>query len=297
MLTILASPKPFTDPHINMIQRNAIQSWMALRPNCDVILFGDEPGMAEVAAEYGLRHVPDVECNSEGLPLVRDLFSRAEVLSRFDVLAYVNADIILLSDFTKAVARVREKLASRPFLVVGQRYDLEVAEPIDSGFSSWEADLREQMAVHGELHGPEGIDYFVFTRGLWPDIPPMVIGRIAYDNWLIYRARALGVDVIDGTQAIGAIHQKHAYQKNHFYRRRQSPEALKQVRLAGSNDRLFKITDANWMLTVKGLVRPPLTVRRLKRMTQTGPVLYPRLAIGFHLLRALLSLLRRLFST
>ena len=30
LLTIFTAPKPFTHPHINVIQRNAIRSWMQL---------------------------------------------------------------------------------------------------------------------------------------------------------------------------------------------------------------------------------------------------------------------------
>ena len=51
-LTIFSAPKKFTDPHINIIQRNAIQSWQSLGPEVDVILVGEEDRMAEVADEY-----------------------------------------------------------------------------------------------------------------------------------------------------------------------------------------------------------------------------------------------------
>jgi hypothetical protein len=45
-LTIFTSPKPFTkNPHINLIQRNAIQSWLHLGPEVEVFMMGDEAGM------------------------------------------------------------------------------------------------------------------------------------------------------------------------------------------------------------------------------------------------------------
>ena len=37
-LTIFSAPKKFTDPHIDIIQRNAIQSWQHLGPDVEVIL-------------------------------------------------------------------------------------------------------------------------------------------------------------------------------------------------------------------------------------------------------------------
>ena len=98
-LTIFTAPKPFTDPHIAVIQRNAIQSWMHLGQGVEVILVGDETGMAEVAGEYGLTHLPDVEANEWGTPLVSSIFGLARQASESHLLAYVNADILLMPDF------------------------------------------------------------------------------------------------------------------------------------------------------------------------------------------------------
>jgi hypothetical protein len=95
MLTIFAVPKPFHD-HIEVIQRNAIRSWTSLRPACEVILMGNEEGTAEVAAEFGVRHVPAVARNTFGTPLVSDLFQQAQQLSGRNLFCYVNSDIVLM---------------------------------------------------------------------------------------------------------------------------------------------------------------------------------------------------------
>ena len=65
MITVFTLPKPFVG-HIGMIQRNAIQSWTRLHPDIDILMFGSEQGTAEVAAEFGIRHFPDVEVNEYG---------------------------------------------------------------------------------------------------------------------------------------------------------------------------------------------------------------------------------------
>ena len=41
LLTIFTAPKPFTDPHIDLIQRNALRSWLALE-DVEVFVVGDE---------------------------------------------------------------------------------------------------------------------------------------------------------------------------------------------------------------------------------------------------------------
>jgi hypothetical protein len=82
VLTVLAVPKAFTG-HTAVIQRNAIQSWLHLRPVCEVILFGDDAGTAEIAADLNVRHVPAVERNEYGTPLVNALFTAAERLANY----------------------------------------------------------------------------------------------------------------------------------------------------------------------------------------------------------------------
>jgi len=76
MLTIFSVPKPFHG-RIGVIQTNAIRSWVLLRPACEVILFGNEEGTAEIASRFGIRHIPDVERNEYGTPLVSSVFSTA----------------------------------------------------------------------------------------------------------------------------------------------------------------------------------------------------------------------------
>jgi len=65
MLTIFTTAKPFRG-HSGIIQRNALQSWKALQPDIEIILFGDDEGAAEAAEEFGLRHEEQVERNEWG---------------------------------------------------------------------------------------------------------------------------------------------------------------------------------------------------------------------------------------
>ena len=146
-LTIFTAPKPFTNPHIAMIQRNAIRSWLELGPQVEVLLIGEEAGLAETAAEFGIRCLPEVERNAQGTPLVSSIFDLARRDSASPLLAYVNADILLLPDFLEAACQVAA--LSRGFLVVGQRWDLDVRQPVD--FSpGWQADLAARLDQAGQ---------------------------------------------------------------------------------------------------------------------------------------------------
>lgn len=168
---------------------------------------GDDEGTADVAREFGLRHVPDVARNEYGTPLVNSVFECAQAAASHRLLCYVNADIILLGDFLTAIQHIQ----FRRFLMVGQRWDVDLNRALDFTWLDWETDLRRRVAEQAVLHPTTGIDYFVFMSGLWGDILPFAIGRTAWDNWLIYRARARGAAVIDATQVVTAIHQNHDY--------------------------------------------------------------------------------------
>jgi hypothetical protein len=206
-LTLFATPKRF-DGHIGVIQRNAIQSWARMSPRPDIILFGHEPGTAEIAAEFGFRHIANVKCNQWGTPLISDLFGQAEKLGQGQVLSYVNSDIILLNDFAQALTRVAEW--SNHFLMVGRRTDLEIKHTIDFE-SDWVTEVRSRARREGKLQIARSIDYFAFSRGLYPSIPALAIGRFWWDNWLLWKARSLHAQVVDATRAVLVIHQNHDY--------------------------------------------------------------------------------------
>ncbi len=206
-LTLFATPKKF-DGHIGVIQRNAIQSWTRIHPKPEIILFGTDPGTAEVASEFGLRHVPHVKCNSWGTPLVSDLFEQAEKLGQGSVLCYVNSDILLFDDFTQALTRV--SAWDDHFLMVGRRTDLDIRDAIDFR-GDWAANVIARARREGKRQIARSIDYFAFSRGLYPSIPLLAIGRFWWDNWLLWKARALGAKVVDASRAVLVVHQNHDY--------------------------------------------------------------------------------------
>jgi len=274
MLTIFTASKPFSG-HIDIIQQNAIRSWLSLRPECEIILFGDEQGTAEIAAKLGVRHIPEVKCNEYGTPLISDIFQVAQAHALHPLMCYINADIILMRDFMKAVARVAHRKSR--FLLAGRRWDLDVDDFLDFG-AHWEQQLKAQLIQNGQLHPPAGTDFFVFPRGLCRNIPPFAVGRPPWDNWLLYRARKLGIPVVDITRVVSVIHQNHDY--DHVPDRRgqswEGPEADYNRALIGSWDYVFTLFDATYILTSKRLF-PALGFKYLQRRCEALPVFFPAL--------------------
>ncbi len=275
MLTIFGAPKPFRD-HIARIQRNAIRSWLALGSDVEVILLGAEEGLAEAAAEFGLPLIADIERNEQGTPLVSSIFAAAESAAQHDLLCYVNADILLLDDLLPAVEQVAS--AFDRFLLVGQRWDLEVNEALVFDRES-QRKLRGRLRRSATLHPPAGSDYFVFRKGGLDQMPPFALGRAGWDNWMIYAARAAGAPVVDASQAITAVHQQHDYShlpggQPHY----RMPESEGNVRLAGGREMIFTLADANWRLDSEGLKRQRIGMRGLLRTVEAA--LYTALGPG-----------------
>jgi hypothetical protein len=252
-ITILAMPKPFLG-HIGVIQRNAIISWTKLRPRPEIILFGHEEGAAECARELGLVHIPEVARNRHGTPLLADIFANAERRASYDVLAYVNADIILPREFTVGVEKVRGMFAK--FLAVGRRTNLEIRKALDFG-GGWEEKLKERMRREGQLESPTGIDFFVFRRGTYEEVPPVAIGRVWFDQWCIKYARQKGLPVIDLTSFAPIVHQLHDY--NHVAGGKQwvygGVEADENLVYYGERPHTYTILSATHLMTSDGRIR------------------------------------------
>jgi len=256
MLTIFAIPKSFEDSHINIIQRNAIQSWLQLQPKCEIILFGNDKGVAETVKEFGVKYIPEIKKNEFNTPLLDSAFNLAQRLAKNDILVYINADIILMSDFIPAIQQVRFPL----FLINGRRWDLDIKEEINFSDIDWEKKLRQKIVERGKLHGFSAIDYFVFPRSFQHNLPSFAVGRGGWDNWLIYHTRFLKIPVIDATEATTVVHQNHSYSHSPFGRkdRVEGPELKKNIKLVGGFSQMCTIRDADWILTKQGLKRPPL---------------------------------------
>jgi hypothetical protein len=247
MLTFFTTAKPFRD-HSGVIQRNAVKSWRSLHPEIEVILFGDDAGAAEICEEFGFRHEPRVERNEFGSKRLDYMFERAQALARHDFLCYVNCDILLLADFLGAFQRVRSRHPR--FLMVGRRWDTRVTEPIRFEEPGAVERLRLLALETGTPRGPDCVDFFLFPRGLYSQMPPLVIGRVWWDHWLVWQAGRLGADVVDVSSCVLAIHQNHDYS---YHPAGASgvwtdEQARRNFELAGGRWHLHTIADAKYAL-------------------------------------------------
>jgi hypothetical protein len=174
------------------LQRRAIASWREAVPEAEIVLVGNEPGVAAFAREIGATHVMDVTCNDRGTPLVNDAFARAERAASCDLLCWINSDIVLDESFAGMLKAL--DITAGPF-VVGQRIDVD-------------------RKGNETLHPPCGIDYFVYRKDTLGEVPPFAVGCTAYDNWLVWAAiERWSLETIDATLVVRALHLAHGYPK------------------------------------------------------------------------------------
>ena len=270
-LTIFTAPKPFSKAHIATIQTNAIASWKQLGGDVNIVLLGSDPGIAEASVELGVNHIPEVRCNDQGTPIISSMFDLTR--QKFSSMDYmiINTDILLLPEILDSIRCVREQTSR--FLVVGQRWDLDVNARMEFG-DGWQERLKDQVVKNGKLHPRGGSDYFIFPDVCYHSVPDFAIGRAGWDNWMIYEGSRQGWRVIDATENIQIIHQNHDYShlpdgKPHY----KLPETFENVRLAGGERAIFTLMDTDWLLKQGKLIKPRLGWKKLLREIEIFPLL------------------------
>jgi len=205
LCTLFTSTKPFLG-HDAITQRNALANWRALGLNC--LIMGDDAGAAEAAREFSFQHLPDIEKTSCGTPLLSDMFAKAQASAATRLVCYINADILLPPSFLTALYLAAQRWEN--FLMIGQRWDVSVADKLDFG-SGWPDRLETIRRTRGKLHSPWGLDYFAFPRGMVRQMPPFAIGRPRWDIWLVWTLARNGIPLLNATCGAPVLHQNHAY--------------------------------------------------------------------------------------
>lgn len=244
------------------VQLNAIRSWLAIRPRCEIILVDDEEGTT-AAATRGLdvRVVTEVKRSGLGAPLLDDLLRVGAVHARHEILAYNTADVMLPPDFATKVRQCHDLMQGRPYLAVAGRWDL--SRPVSIAFdrADWWSSVQAAVRAHGKPHGHTALDLWVYPQEFKLPVPPFPIGRCATDSWVVYWARREGIPVIDMTGELMLVHQFHnrvAKRSPLFY-----AEQLECIRLFDNiAENGMSLLDTDWVFE-GGHIRRPRGLRRL----------------------------------
>ncbi len=237
-----------------------------LHPDVEVILFGDDDGAAQICEELGIRHEPEVRRNENGTKYLNYMFDRAYEITSNKYLCYANCDIMLMSDFCKALDLTSK--THDEFLMIGRRWDTDITEPWDFRDSAWEPRLKSLALLQGRQNAPSWVDYFCFSRELYRGkMPPFLIGRHGWDPWLTWFAWKSGVPVVDASRAIVAVHQNHdyAYLKKGSVGTLNKDDVNYNQKLGGTTGWYYYDTNSATEIITDGHLR-------IRRMAWYGPV-------------------------
>ena len=208
-ICFVACPKKFVVPWADL-QVRALRSWKQIDVDSEVCIVApraDVESLPEGLADYA---VVAKENSLSKLPMFADVMEVAYRESDADVFCYLNSDIILPSNF----GTIDFAQLDRKFLIIGSRWDMSEDAPYPDSLDPeniYEY-LCEGIKSHSvTLHLPTGIDYFLFKRGTFEGIKPLVVGRGGYDAALLAFCLRSGIQLVDATEIFPVLHQFHDY--------------------------------------------------------------------------------------
>ena len=293
MITLFSTPKDFIGIFKN-IQLNALRSWRALSPDIQIIILGDSEGSREAADEIQAEYIEDVQCSPRGVPILSDLFRKADKLAKYPILTFINADIILPDNFLSAI-EISTNTFSK-FLMVGHRWDMDVDTLINFNIKTEYNLFWERVKTDSNKHACTGIDYFVYKRNQWGKLPDFVIGRPGYDNWLIWKARRSLIPVVDASESVKVIHQNHYYNLKNTIKNPSLVQDYKSHPMLNSiegkiNKKLHKgrtlnLLDANYKI-IDGEINKNISKEFIIRNLHRLPIIFPEFSIPIKIYRRL----------
>ena len=184
---------------------NTVKNWNLLKPFVQPILFTNENDLSTQVAAMGWTVLP-VSKTGRGVPVLKNMYLDTIKVFNSTFYAYANGDILFTDTLiiTLLTVLTSNLNKSKPLMMVGRRTNMDNVTAFEARD---QLTITKAAEVRGTLFSPWGEDYFITMKNYpWKDIPDVIVGRRAYDNWLVLDARKRGY-VIDATETILAVHQ------------------------------------------------------------------------------------------
>jgi hypothetical protein len=232
--TIFACPRPYSaealaDPSGDA-QLRALSSWLALKNRPEVVLFGSDASLRQVAARYPRVSLEvEYDANFLDVPLFNSLLGRA-LYGGGDVSLFVNGDVMLFDDLVDAAARLQSRFTT--WVATSARRDLPsmpfATESTPSGLRFLDgggappAEFYSFVRQNGTMHSYGGTDVWLWNNVRREDgrplplhsgvLPPFTYGRGVYDNWLNHEIESTKLrDFVDISLVVLTVHVDHDY--------------------------------------------------------------------------------------
>ncbi|KAK3579568.1 hypothetical protein CHS0354_010454 [Potamilus streckersoni] len=205
LLTLFTSWNDSQDKYL--VHNITSVNWLSLRPFVVPVVFTNESAVIEACNNSGWMTLPVRVAAAEGVPVLKYMYIDAMKKIDSDFYAYSNSDILFTDTLIKTLFGVLAHNSSSEHhtFIIGKRTNVDNVTMVEG--SSW-IELAKVAKKRGKVFTGYAEDYFITSSSYpWKDIPEVVIGRRAYDNWLVLNARKQKHHVIDASDTILAVHQ------------------------------------------------------------------------------------------
>ncbi|XP_052807398.1 uncharacterized protein LOC128236529 [Mya arenaria] len=192
----------------DLVHNITVFNWMSLNPFVIPVVFTNDSDVSADCSRNGWKVLPVLVTAAEGVPVLKYMYR--DVMEKYNTTfyAYTNADILFTDTLLDSLVQIITNISldlTQPALIVGKRTNVKNLTS-DEG-STW-YNITKTAKDRGTLYTIWAVDYFITTRSFpWHDIAEVVIGRRAYDNWLVFHSRKMNYSVIDITSTVLAVHQ------------------------------------------------------------------------------------------
>ncbi len=195
------------------VQSNTLMNWAQFQPKVRLILFSTftTGPLIDLATELGwiVQAVPKV--NEFGTPYLKEMYQAAMNMSQSYFYGYINGDILFTETLINTLQVLAEDVSVSTYacsMVTGIRTNVNIDPNSKTPFYKF-TDIAKTTTARGTLFEEYAQDYFMMScdRFPWETLPDLVIGRPAYDNYLVAMATKYHVQLIDATRTILALHQ------------------------------------------------------------------------------------------
>lgn len=199
--SFVASTKRF------IVHNNTKRNWPSLGGNVKAVLFTNSPQLADEFKIACWDVLPVEHVSESGTPILKFMYMAIAKRYKASFIGYANSDILFTNGLTENLELLKNNsmLNNTHTMATGRRTDVANVSTDEAGsFKS----LIHVSRKRGRLFRSDAEDYFFTDRSYpWDVLPDLVIGRVAYDNFILLHARMLNFSTIDFSKTVSAIHQ------------------------------------------------------------------------------------------
>jgi hypothetical protein len=189
-----------------------LRNWAQFVPDIQPVLFTEDfcSPFAKIVAAANWHVLPVPSANKHGTPYLKPMYARVFADYNATFYGFANGDILFDVSVVKTLKTIKADLKTlkNNVFIVGRRHNVVINQTLPE--TAYDSAKLRYLKKNATLYRNDAQDYFFVTREgstlNWTALADVVIGRPAYDNYLFATAFFLGINVIDATRTLLAVH-------------------------------------------------------------------------------------------